>query len=301
MTTRSLWLELTPRCNLDCAFCYNPWRPGTKAEHPERVSDEELRVAIDRLLRCADFSYVALSGGEPLLYPQLASLTGWLDDRGARTVLTTNGRLMTRRRLDELRDNGLDAVQVSLLGSTPELHDGLAGRQSWKQAVTALVLALDAGADVAATFIATRSNLDDLPRTVELLGRLGVRQMVVNELQPVGSARVNLGALAVDSERFDEVLAEAMPVAERWDVTIFPVLAHGRGPRSEAIWGRWSLSPDGKLKLCNHSTKTLGRVASWPQGRFKSFAADLQAGRLGPFRDAVDNCQCFTAALTHAS
>lgn len=293
----SLWLELTPSCNLSCAFCYNPWRSGGKVAHPQTISYDLLCDAVARLVERTRFRYVALSGGEPLLYRRLPELTAWLAARGQRTILTTNGRLLTEARLAALTAAGLDGVQVSLLGSRARTHDTLAGRASWLQALGALARSRAAGLSTAATFIVTSGNVSELPETVALLARLDVRQLVVNELQPVGSAGEQLDALEIAPERFETALEAASAAAREHGVTLIPIRAASAEAGLEAGWRRWSIAPDGALKLCNHSTRTLGSLPELPDEALDALADALERGRYERLAEHVDGCLCFERAL----
>lgn len=107
-------------CNLSCRHCYSTSGPRQRGALP-----------IDMVLRCledcAELGYrvVAVSGGEPLLYPDLARLLRGARELGLRTSVTSNGTLLTRRRLEGMRDH-LDVLAVSLDGP-PELHDRIRG------------------------------------------------------------------------------------------------------------------------------------------------------------------------------
>jgi len=293
----SLWLELTPRCNLACQFCYNPWRGGSKADHPEQVAPEVLRAQIARVLDRVEFGYVALSGGEPLLYDDLVGLTRWLTERGQRTILTTNGRLLRPGRVSALREAGLGGVQVSLLGSRARTHDELAGRSSWVQALQAIAHARAAGLSTSATFIATATNLDELPRMPELVSHLGVTRIVVNELQPVGSAHENLDELDVSGERFEAVVREAQLSAARTGVTLSIVRFNAPAYTPTAGgWHRWSVSPDAQLKLCNHSSQTLGPLSDLEDDDLDGLAHHLSTGDYAALEHRVDSCRCFALA-----
>ncbi|MGI8414120.1 MAG: radical SAM protein [Solirubrobacteraceae bacterium] len=297
---QSLWLELTPRCNLACAFCYNPWRAAPKSDHPASVGYDELLAGIERLLGRVDFSYVALSGGEPLLYPKLAPLVSWLRARDQDTILTTNGRLLTQARASALRDRGLGAVQVSLLGSRSVTHDRLAGRASYHQTLRAMAGSRATGLPTAATFILTGVNAPELPRCVELVSRLGLRHLVVNELQPVGSALLDLGRLMMMAERVEAVLGAARQAAKQWGVELTIIRAATAAARGEALehgWRRWSISPDGQLKLCNHASRTLGAVVDIPEVRLDAVVTALSKGHYERLGDSVNNCLCFDRAL----
>lgn len=294
----SLWLELTPRCNLGCAFCYNPWRPEPAAAHPPALEAAGYIAAIEPLIVRHAFDYVALSGGEPLLYSGLEQLTAALARHGQRPLLTTNGRLLTRARLERLRDAGLVAVQVPLLAATPEVHDRLSGRRCWRQALRALALGLEHGLSTAATFVATQENCDELPSTVELLASLGVRRLVVNELHARGAAE-GRPELSVAPAALKRQLHAASAAGERRGVDVCFVAAsdeldHRSGPLS--AWHRLAVAPDGQLKLCNQSRTTLGALGQLGDAELERIVADLATGTLAPYRRRVDSCSCFERA-----
>jgi MoaA/NifB/PqqE/SkfB family radical SAM enzyme len=289
----TLWLELTPRCNLRCAFCYNPWRAGPKSAHPAILTYDLYLSGVRRLVTRQTFSYVALSGGEPLLYPQLGSLVTFLAGAGQRTVLTTNGRLLTRHLLTSLAASGLTGLQVPLLAATPTVHDRLSGRASWDRAVRALALGLKARISTSATFIATAANVDELPRVVALLGAIGVRRLVVNEMHPHGSARLH-AELGPDPTLLRDVLDRSRLRGSETGVQVRFIPARGvNAGREQRRWDRLAMTSDGELKLCNQSTLTLGSLAEMPDDALDQVLADLAAGTASSYRDRVDCCRCF--------
>ncbi len=292
-TSTTLWLELTPRCNLSCAFCYNPWREGPKSAYPEMLAHSDFVAAIDRLVRRRKFSCVVLSGGEPLLYPKLDSLVGLLAGAGQRTILTTNGRLLTRRRVSALTASGLSAIQVPLLAATPSVHDHLSGRSSWEQAIRALALGLEAGISSAATFVATASNVDELPLVAGLLREIGVRHLVVNEMHPEGSARGRT-ELATEPSLLRDALARAKKSAAGGglQVSFIPAGEAGRH-RPVAGWGRLAVTPNAELKLCNQSELTLGSLAELSDRALDRLLYGLSTDVAASYRDRVDRCRCF--------
>lgn len=223
----------------------------------------------------------------------------WLSEQGERTILTTNGRLLSQRRLDALVRSGLDGLQVSILGSREATHDSLAGRQSWRRALEALSRGRASGLAVCATFIATASNLWEMPEVVDLIADLGVTTLVVNEVQVVGSAAVNATAVAIDASAYQEAVQMAESAGRRLGVAIRPVRGGSAvlsGHRKWA-WDRWSLSPDGRLKLCNHSSKDLGAVTAFTPAT-ASMLQRLSEGRFdGTVLDQVDNCACLRRAV----
>jgi MoaA/NifB/PqqE/SkfB family radical SAM enzyme len=105
-------LYVTDRCNLDCSYCteYDNSRP-----HPKL---EDLKKWI-RKIRELGTMRIALVGGEPLVHPDIVELVRYCRDLGFATSLTTNGFLLTRERLRQLEEAGLQVMQISVDRMTP--------------------------------------------------------------------------------------------------------------------------------------------------------------------------------------
>ena len=79
----------------------------------------ELLGRIDRLVSLGT-GIVTLSGGEPLLHPDLDELINHIRQRGAIATLITNGYLLTRDRIQRLNRAGLDHLQISIDNVRPD-------------------------------------------------------------------------------------------------------------------------------------------------------------------------------------
>lgn len=113
----ALLLFPTFRCNLQCRGCNVPL--GAKA-HPESGVESWRQVLGEA--RQHGIRHVAISGGEPLLYPGIFELIREAKALDLTTVLTTNATLLTEERFDELVRAGLSQLTVSLDGLR-EIHD----------------------------------------------------------------------------------------------------------------------------------------------------------------------------------
>jgi MoaA/NifB/PqqE/SkfB family radical SAM enzyme len=102
-----LSFELTHNCNARCRHCHRGDEVVEQRATPQRL------VGVCRALRPI---VAILSGGEPLLYPDLPGLVRLLKARCApiRVFLNTNAALLTRARYDELVEAGVDEVLISL-------------------------------------------------------------------------------------------------------------------------------------------------------------------------------------------
>jgi MoaA/NifB/PqqE/SkfB family radical SAM enzyme len=103
----------TRRCNLDCAYCN---------EYDKVSSPVPLDIMLRRIDRLADLgtTIITLSGGEPMLHPDLDAIIQRIRQRGAIATLITNGLLLTRDRIAGLNRAGLDYLQISIDNVLPD-------------------------------------------------------------------------------------------------------------------------------------------------------------------------------------
>lgn len=104
---RKIYLEISNRCNLRCAFC-----PGT-ARPPRAMTEVEFSTLLPKLRPYTDYLYFHLMG-EPLAHPLLESFLALAHAAGFKVILTTNGTLLNARQDMLLRSPGLHKVNVSL-------------------------------------------------------------------------------------------------------------------------------------------------------------------------------------------
>jgi MoaA/NifB/PqqE/SkfB family radical SAM enzyme len=101
------------RCNLACAYC------NEFDDHSKPVSVETMRQRLDRLADLGT-SITTISGGEPLLHPDLDRIIAHVRRRGMIAGLITNGYLLTADRVKRLNRAGLDHLQISIDNVLPD-------------------------------------------------------------------------------------------------------------------------------------------------------------------------------------
>src|SRR6266581_7448295 len=101
------------RCNLACGYCN---------EYDHSSSPVSLDVMKRRLDKLADLgtSIVTLSGGEPMMHPQLDDLIHHIRVRGMIAGLISNGYYFTPERIKRLNKAGLDSLQISIDNVDPD-------------------------------------------------------------------------------------------------------------------------------------------------------------------------------------
>ncbi len=200
-----LW-EITGRCNLRCAYCYNESpRAPDDLEWPivERLAHEICEMKV--LMFC-------VSGGEPTLHPHYIDILKILAEGCVSLGTVTNGWTMSPELARSMAPYAA-TVQVSLDGPTPEVHDRVRGRQgSFERVVRAIRLLRDAGVrEILASFAATRLNIDSFPATAELCAELGVNSLRTQPLAMVGRAEGDtiLEPTPDQTRHWDEFLAKS--------------------------------------------------------------------------------------------
>lgn len=119
-------LNLTRRCNLRCAHCYLD--AGSRRDGvPDELATEEILGLLDRIADLCDETMIVLTGGEPLLRPDVETIAHHAADRGLMVVVGTNGMLLDARRVAALKAAGVRAVGISLDSLDSAYHDRFRG------------------------------------------------------------------------------------------------------------------------------------------------------------------------------
>jgi MoaA/NifB/PqqE/SkfB family radical SAM enzyme len=101
------------RCNLDCGYC-NEYDDVSKP-----VPMEEMKKRLD-LLADMGTSIITISGGEPLMHPELEEAIRHIRRRGMIAGMITNGFLLSKERIQKLNEAGLEHLQISIDNVTPD-------------------------------------------------------------------------------------------------------------------------------------------------------------------------------------
>lgn len=208
----SLQLHVTERCNLRCPHCY--------AGCPSVAAPGDLPPAtLRRLLKEAaelGSRETVLSGGEPLLHPELKRILPHAASVSDVTLLT-NGTLVNAAWASALKRH-VKVIQVSLDGPDAGVNDRIRGAGSFEAALRGLRFLLDAGLGERISLACTlmESNIDAAEGMLEMAARLGVRRVRFLPLRRMGEA----------ARRWDRA-GEAIPV-ERKTAFYRWIMGYGR-------------------------------------------------------------------------
>ncbi len=112
---KKVYVEITNICNMSCSFCH-----GHKRE-ARQMSREEFSLILDKLKGHTKYIYYHLMG-EPLTHPKLAEFIKMAGESGYRSIITTNGTLLSKR-AEEILSAGVHKINISLHSFENEADD----------------------------------------------------------------------------------------------------------------------------------------------------------------------------------
>ena len=159
-----IW-NLVRRCNLACKHCYSI---SADTDFSGELSTEEIFTVMDDL-KAFRVPVLILSGGEPLLRPDIFTIAQRAKDKGFYVALSSNGTLIDQSNIDRIAEIGFDYVGVSLdgIGDTHDRFRRQAG--AFAASIHGIRLCQERGVKVGIRYTMTEDNAHDLPRLLELL------------------------------------------------------------------------------------------------------------------------------------
>jgi PqqA peptide cyclase len=260
-TAAPLWLlaELTYRCPLHCAFCYNP---VDFAQHDTELdTDTWLRVIGEA--RKMGAAQIGFSGGEPLLRDDLETLVAHARGLGFYTNLITSGIGLNDARIGDLKRAGLDHIQLSFQDSTRELNDFLTSTRTFdrKRRVASLIKAHEY--PMVLNCVLHRYNLPHVAQIIEMALEMGAEYLELANTQYYGWAMLNRAQLMPTAEQLREAEDVVNQYRERIGdrCRILFVVPDYFETRPKACMNGWgsvflAVSPDGTALPC-HAARSL--------------------------------------------
>ena len=176
--------EITRRCNLKCVHCRSS--SGLEATgHPDFTLAEARRV-LDDIASYAK-PVVVLSGGEPLLRPDVFEIATYGTGLGLRMCLATNGTLVTREICGKIKGAGIKMVSLSLDGASAEVHDNFRNQPgAFAGTLNAAKLFKENGIQFLINSSFTKRNQEEIPKIYHLAKELGATAWYMFMIVPTG-------------------------------------------------------------------------------------------------------------------
>jgi len=205
--------NITRLCNLKCVHCYNDSGSDKTCND---VTTEEAKAVLDDL---ADFGVpsVLFSGGEPLMRHDLFELMEYAAGCGLRTVISTNGTLITADAAAEIKQVGVSYVGISLDGIGP-INDKFRGVDgAFDRAVKGIKNCMKVGIRVGLRLTLTKRNVEDIEGLFRFFDAQGIERACFYHFVPSGRG----GTIATDDlthaqsrDAIDTILAKTKQFKE---------------------------------------------------------------------------------------
>ena len=166
-------VNLTQSCNLRCAHCYLDAKQRREGQS-EELSGAEVETLLRDIGARAPGTIVVLTGGEPLLRPDITEIVASGSAAGLRVVMGTNGVGLRESNLRALKEAGLAGVGISIDSVHAGEHDEFRGVPgAFEKSCSAVRLCVSNGVHAQVHFTVTTRNHDQIPEIVDLGKRLG--------------------------------------------------------------------------------------------------------------------------------
>ncbi len=181
-----IW-NLIRRCNLTCKHCYTT---SADIDFPGELSTEEIFAVMEDLKQFG-VPVLILSGGEPLLHPDIFAISQRAKDLGFYVALSSNGTLIGPENIRAIHAIGYQYIGVSLDG-VGETHDRFRRKSgSFREALAGIRLCREHGIKAGVRFTLTQDNYADFPLLLKLLDDEDIDKFYLSHLNYGGRGNKN--------------------------------------------------------------------------------------------------------------
>jgi pyrroloquinoline quinone biosynthesis protein E len=256
------WLlaEITYRCPLHCAFCYNPTDYVT---HTQNELSTEQWIKVLRDARKMGALQLGISGGEPLLRDDIEEIVAEAGSLGYYSNLITSGVGLTEKRIAEFKRGGLDHIQLSMHDITKEINNFITDTNTFelKKKVAAMIKEYDY--PMVLNVVIHRYNIEHIGEILEMAEQIGANYVELANTQYYGWSLLNRAQLMPTKEQLEK--AEAITNKFRQKVgskmQIFFVVPDYYADRPKKCMNGWGevfmiVTANGDVLPC-HSARSL--------------------------------------------
>lgn len=275
---------VTRACNLRCLHCHVSAREAM----PNELNLQEATAAIDEM-HSLGTEAIIFSGGEPLLRKDFVlQLINHCDKIGVVPAMLSNGLLMTPHTALQLQEAGLKAVGLPIDSVVPEKHDHLRNLPgTFNKTLQAIKTCLELDLEVVITTMALKDTYSEIPQRIEFLSDLGIDQVAVYDLVPVGRGKEVMDNAMTQDQRVNLIRwlqnkqeGSEMTFAMSGGIPLYPEIAcemhqnHGTKAKNLLIKEFWihqgigchagnmyfSLRPNGDIYPCTFLPIKVGNI-----------------------------------------
>jgi radical SAM protein with 4Fe4S-binding SPASM domain len=264
--------NVTRECNMKCSHCYIN---ATEKKLANELSTQEGKELMDQICQVSK-PLLILSGGEPLLRPDIYELIKYGTSKGLKMGLGSNGSLIDNNVAAKLKTAGIATVSISLDSNIPSQHDefrGVAG--AWEKAVNACKILRKNNILVQVNTTLTHENYNQIDDIMSLAEEIGVENFHLFFLVPTGRGTK---IADISPQKYEDMITNTFAKVTRHKLNVRPScapqfmrIAKGMGLDMRQ-WVRGCMAglyycriyPNGDITPCPYLPVKLGNIREKP-------------------------------------
>jgi heme b synthase len=200
---RLIFWETTAGCNLKCIHCR---ASALDFRSPDDLTTAESLNLLDSIAGFAK-PVIVISGGEPLVRPDIFDIARHGTELGLKMVMATNGTLLTPEVAKKMKETGIQRISVSLDGAFATTHDGFRRQDgAFDAALAGIENAKAAGIPFQINTSITRRNLAEIPQIKVLAERIGAVALHIFLLVPTGCGKEIAEEEMITPAQYEDIL-----------------------------------------------------------------------------------------------
>jgi PqqA peptide cyclase len=247
----SLHIDLTTECPLHCSQCYKD------SSKMKTMSYEVFSKKIEEAKEMKVFQ-IALGGGEPLLVNGLSSYVKKVKSCEMACTITTSGYGLTHAFMEELRESGVNHIQISLNGSTKEINAH--SRDGFDHAISSLHILSESGILFGINWVARMDNVYDFKNVVDIAMKVKADHINILRYKPTIKESYEKNVLTLKAYLFlKEEIRKIKGLKIKVDSAFSNMLCDLHKNQSKPLnsgcgAGRrfMTMDPFGRFKACSH-------------------------------------------------
>jgi AdoMet-dependent heme synthase len=221
-SVRMIAWEVTRSCNLNCVHCRAASHCGP---YSGELSGKKCLALMDEIAAVSS-PVIILTGGEPLLRPDIFEIADYGTRKGLRMVMATNGTLVDKAIARKMIESGIQRVSISIDGKNAQSHDAFRGEQgAFSGAMRGIEAMKSVGMEFQINTTITTANLNQIKDIHNLALKLGAAAHHIFLLVPTGRGK-DLARQAITAADYEETLMwfhqESMTCAIQLKATCAP-------------------------------------------------------------------------------
>lgn len=253
-------LEITAACNARCPGCGNVFGRSNLC-----ITSDQCRIILENIRDWVEM--IRLTGGEPTLSPHFGDILGLLDSLNKPIVVFTNGFWNSPEtviaNLKACRN--LDGILISMHGHSSESYRAFTGGDHFEQVMNSIRQASKAGVTVNTNLILTHQNIHHLKEAVSLALDAGAQ--VVAFSRYYGTPIAGVTDLTPDQYRLAVHQVQEfrqLGLSVKFNNNIPLCLGGELTQACPASDTHCTIGPDCQVRVCNHSSYTVGSILNTP-------------------------------------